>query len=169
MTSTACQNPWGVYHVRPSSPHIPPCNAFRVIKSNDWQLSCKATGCLATGFRVAVSPYHYWQAPTKRACEQTQRRSKFSCGHLSLLKSPGPARLKHKRHLLRKRLAVSQPPFRLTASVSSGPAMFFLIDHQRARQGNSRPNWALNLTLCGGQALPFISLSVKASPPQSAG
>ena len=31
------------------------------------------------------------------------------------------------------------------------------------------PNHSLNLTLCGGPALPFIPLSVKASPPQSAG
>ena len=137
-------------NVRPSSPHIPPCNAFRVIKSNDWQLSCKATGCLATGFRVAMSPYHYWQAPTKGACEQTRRRSKFSCGHLSLLKSPGIARLKHKRHLLRKRLAVSQPPDRFAISVSSGPARSLFLNPKLARQGNSRPNWALNLTLCGG-------------------
>ena len=31
------------------------------------------------------------------------------------------------------------------------------------------PNWALNLTLCGGPALAAISFLAKASPPQSAG
>ena len=65
-------------------------------------------------------------------------------------KSPGAARLKHKRHLLRKRLAVYQPPGRFAFSVSSGPARYLYLNHQLARQGNSRPNWALNLTLCGG-------------------
>ena len=49
------------------------------------------------------------------------------------------------------------------------PSAYPPFNLAHANQPRARPNHSLNLTLCGGPALPFISLSVKASPPQSAG